>query len=198
MAREVDPRLRDRVRAAAMRRFAAEGFAATTLAAVAEEAGLPQVSVGEVFSSTDAMRLACDERVHEVLRMAHEATEAQGPAVGVRSVMSRSDEPMLMATYLGRLAAEGIPGPTALFARMVAMTAESLEVLVACGSVHPRSDPEARSALLFCLRAGALLADAVDERGEDGRVPPGGLVHMARLLMGILRSGVRTTAGAVG
>ncbi len=182
-----------------MVRFAADGFAGTTIESVAAGAGIPADLVRASFGSTDGLRRACDARVREVFDDAEAATRVHGPAMGVCLVMARTDEAMAMAAYLGRLSAEGIPGPTGLFARLVAMTAESLEEMVACGSVHPSSDPQARAALLFCLRAGALLlADAVeDPAGTDVR-RGSGLLRTARILMGTLRRAAPSVAPAHG
>lgn len=176
-----------------MRRFADEGFARATVRAIAADAGVSPALVMHHFGSKEGLRAACDDRVRAIFVQAQTATREGGPAGGMSAVMSLSEEALAMASYLARLSAEGIPGATTLFAQLIATTAESMDQLVAAGVARPSADPQMRAAVLFCLRAGAiLLADAVAEAtGSDVREAPG-LTRLARATLEIMVGGVLT------
>jgi AcrR family transcriptional regulator len=179
-----------RIRQVAMRQFAAEGFARTTVRAIAAEAGVSPALVIHHFSSKDGLREACDARVRALFDQAQQLARAGGPPGAVGSIMAMSEEAMAMAGYLARLSAEGLPGATELFAELISRTEVAMEQMVADGVARPSADPAMRAAVLFCLRAGALLlADAVQvSTGADVRTEPG-LMRMVRATLELLTEG---------
>ena len=145
-----------------MRQFAAEGFARTTVRAIAAEAGVSPALVIHHFGSKEGLREACDARVRAIFDEAQQLTRRHGPTGAMASVMGMSEEATAMAGYLARLSAEGLPGATELFAELIGRTEVAMEQMVADGLARPSADPAMRAAVLFCLRAGALLlGDAV-------------------------------------
>jgi AcrR family transcriptional regulator len=173
-----------------MRQFAAEGFARTTVRAIAAEAGVSPALVIHHFGSKEGLREACDARVRAIFDEAQQLARTHGTTGAMGSVMAMSEEAMAMAGYLARLSAEGLPGATELFAELIGRTEAAMEQMVADGIARPSDDPPMRAAVLFCLRAGALLlADAVEaSTGADLRTEQG-LMRMVRATLELLTDG---------
>lgn len=136
-----------------MRRFAEQGAKATTVRAVAEEAGVTPGLVSHHFGTKQGLRDACDAYVLEYLRDGiSEAIDARG--LGDRDFLgSVYHSAPVVLRYLARALVDGSAAAAALFDNIVALTEEYL-------AGHPpqrgasQADPRAQAAVLIAMRLG--------------------------------------------
>jgi TetR/AcrR family transcriptional regulator, regulator of cefoperazone and chloramphenicol sensitivity len=142
---------RARIRDAAMRLFADHGGKATTIRAVAEQAGVAPGLVSHHFGSKQGLRDACDDYVLEYLRQIIK----QG--VGEQGVADPAylDTVYQGATYVLRYVARALVDDSAaaatLFDNFVALTEEYLATLHGGAS---QSDLRTQAAVLVAMRLG--------------------------------------------
>jgi TetR/AcrR family transcriptional regulator, regulator of cefoperazone and chloramphenicol sensitivity len=144
---------RARIRDAAMRLFADRGGAATTIRAVAEQAGVAPGLVSHHFGSKQGLRDACDDYVLDYLRqIIKQGVDEQGIAdpTYLDSVYRASGD---VLRYVARALVDGSAGAAALFDNFVALTEEYL-------ANHPthrgasQSDPRTLAAVSVAMRLG--------------------------------------------
>lgn len=136
-----------------MRRFAEQGAKATTIRAVAQEAGVTPGLVSHHFGTKQGLREACDAFVLEYLREGiAEATDDRGLADPDFLGVVYHSAPVILR-YLARALEDGSAAAAALFNNIVALTEEYL-------ASHPpqsgasRADPRAQAAVLSAMRLG--------------------------------------------
>ena len=186
----------DRILAAALARFGNDGYAATSVRAIATDAEVSPALILHHFGSKEGLRQACDDHVFTFFRdmlaraAAHEPTEAMAQFEGV------SDEAAPLMRYLMRQAADDSPRANALVAEIVELTKQSLAGLTTKGYAKPTDDPDMRAAILVMLRLGPfLLAGAVEQATGADVLSPAGLTRMYRSTIELLESGLYTKAG---
>lgn len=176
--RRTDPdrTARARIRDAAVARFGADGFTATSVRAVAADAGVSAALVIHHFGSKDGLRAACDAHVLETIREGKLATMAGGPGLDTLAALRRLDDATPVLRYLARVLVEPSPRVAALVDELVedavGYTAEGER----SGLLRPSRDPRARAAVMTVWSLGALVlhehvarllgADLLD--GADG------------------------------
>lgn len=138
MATAPDPEdltARARIRDAAMRHFADDGFERATIRGIAETAGVSSGLVRHHFGSKQALRDACDEWLVRTVRRLNDRAVADLRTGEIGDYVAAARGAMLPhARYLARSLAEG--GLGVLFDEMVKMTEEWLADYV-------RANPEA-------------------------------------------------------
>jgi AcrR family transcriptional regulator len=144
---------RARIRDAAMRLFADQGGKATTIRAVAEQAGVAPGLVSHHFGSKQGLRDACDDYVLEYLReILKHGVDEQGVAdpAYLDSVYQGAADVM---RYVARALVDGSTAAATLFDSFVALTEEYL-------TNHPslsgasQSEPRTQAAVIVAMRLG--------------------------------------------
>jgi AcrR family transcriptional regulator len=153
---------RARIRDAAITRFAADGVAATTLKAIAADAGVSPPLVAHHFGSKDGLRAACDEHVAARIRAGKHATLTGGldPLSGLRQI---GEGPPLVR-YLARTLADGSEHVRVLLDELVDDAVEYMERGVEHGLLKPTDRPRERAAVMILWQFGALVLHAHVER----------------------------------
>jgi AcrR family transcriptional regulator len=163
---------RARIRDAAMRRFAKQGAKATTIRAVAEEAGVTPGLVSHHFGTKQGLREACDAYGLEYLREGiAEAIDERGLADPDFLATVYQSAPLVLR-YLGRALVDESRAAATLFDNIVALTEQYL-------ASHPpqqgasRADPRAQAATLIAMRLGmwVLHDHLVRALGADALTP---------------------------
>jgi AcrR family transcriptional regulator len=142
---------RARIRDAAMRLFADHGGKATTIRAVAEQAGVAPGLVSHHFGSKQGLRDACDDYVLEYLRqIITQGVGEQGvadPAYLDTVYQGAAD----VLRYVARALVDDSAAAATLFDNFVALTEEYLATLHGGAS---QSDLRTQAAVLVAMRLG--------------------------------------------
>jgi AcrR family transcriptional regulator len=142
---------RARIRNAAMRLFADQGGKATTIRAVAEEAGVAPGLVSHHFGSKQGLRDACDDYVLDYLRqIIKQGVDEQGvadPAYLDTVYQGAAD----VLRYVARALVEDSAAAAALFDNFVALTEE---YLTNQHGAAPQSDLRTQAAVIVAMRLG--------------------------------------------
>ncbi len=146
----------DRIRDAAISLFGERGVSATSLKAIATEAGVSQALIVHHYGSKARLRTACDEHVADVLRVRKEEVidgEASlDPFVALRHM--ENNGPLLR--YLVRAMTEGGEHTAHLVDEMVVDAEEYMARGEEAGLIKPSNVPRDRSVLLVIWSMGAL------------------------------------------
>lgn len=153
---DTDRTARARIRDAAIARIGAEGFAATSVRAVAADAGVSPALVLHHFGSKDGLRAACDEHVLATIRDGKSATMAGGPGLDTLAALRRLDEATPVLRYLARVLVEPSARVAALVDEMVADAVAYTTEGERSGLLRPSRDPRARAAVMTLWSLGAL------------------------------------------
>lgn len=146
-ARPDDRTTAARIRDAAIEVVAAQGTAALTARAVAEEAGVSAGSVIHHFGSMDGLRAACDEHVVAVIREQKTAALRSGPGVDVTALM-RDQRIVGLVGYLAAALTDESSAVNSLVDDLVADAEQYVEQGVQSGMLRPSSNPRARAVVL--------------------------------------------------
>ncbi|MBC7289996.1 MAG: TetR family transcriptional regulator [Actinotalea sp.] len=194
-----DRTTRARIRDAAIARFAREGIAATSVRAVAADAGVAPSHVVHYFRSKAGLRAACDEHVAALLReLQDEAVDAGlqlDPLAGARRTLSGT--PVL--AYLARTLVEPSPESDALVDQLVADSVRYVKGLEAAGLVRASDHERMRAVLLTFWSLGSLALHRQLERltGVDMTDPeahPEALADYAGATLELFGPGLLTPA----
>lgn len=194
--RSADLAAPERIRHAALARFAEEGYAASSVRTIAADAGVSPALILHHFGSKEGLRAACDEFVFAFFKdMLGRVAQAE-PAQSMAQFEGFTDEAMLLMRYLMRQVSEDSPRANSFVAGIVELTKESMAAQTARGFVKPTDDPDMRAAVLVMLRLGPLLfAGAMQEATGADVTHPDGLRRMYRTTIEILASGIYTDSG---
>jgi TetR/AcrR family transcriptional regulator, regulator of cefoperazone and chloramphenicol sensitivity len=146
---------RARIRDAAVRLFAREGFG-VPVRAVAADAGVSPALVIHHFGSKDALREECDAHVLRTVRELGTRSLLGGPAE-MLAELAAVDDYAPLAGYLVQALLAGGPLATALLDAMAADAEVYLDQAVAAGRLRSSHDPAARARFLVAIEVGALL-----------------------------------------
>lgn len=149
-----DRTARARIRDAAITRFAADGVAATSVRAIAAEAGVSPGLVIHHFGSKDALRHACDEHVAAVIRSGKREAMTTGPGLDFLAALRNAKQDIPWTRYLARTLADGSPQVAALIDEMVADAAGYMADGVEAGSLRPTAYPYERAAVVVLWTLG--------------------------------------------
>ncbi len=136
-----------------MRLFAEKGGKATTIRAVAEEAGVAPGLVSHHFGSKQGLRDACDGYVQDYLRqIIKEGVDERGVADSayLGSVYQSAAD---VLRYVARALVDGSTAAASLFDNLVALTQDYLASHPSQGA-ESRSDAHTQAAVLVAMRLG--------------------------------------------
>jgi TetR/AcrR family transcriptional regulator, regulator of cefoperazone and chloramphenicol sensitivity len=144
---------RARIRNAAMQLFADQGAPATTIRAVAEQAGVAAGLVSHHYGSKQGLRDACDEYVLDYLRqIVKQGVDGHGvadPAYLDRVYSGAAD----VLRYVARALVDGSDAAAVLFDNLVALTEDYLADHPSHGGAF-QSDPRTQAAVIVAMRLG--------------------------------------------
>ncbi len=159
-----DRTARARIRDAAIARFAADGVAATSVRAIAADAGVSPALVMHHFGTKDSLRVACDEHVAAIIRQAKSDAMAAGPGLDPLAAMRAMDGGVPVLRYLARTLVDGSPQVAHLVDEMVEDAVGYMEEGVRTGVLRPSADHHGRAAVLTVWSLGALVLHEHVER----------------------------------
>lgn len=150
---------RARIRDAAIVLFGRDGFAATSVRAIAAVAGVSPALVLHHFGSKDELRAACDDYVlDEFLGRRDELAQSpERAAAMIRVWLSEFEQYRSLVDYLGRMATDETAAADELFDRLLAGTAAMFRTQVAAGIMRESSDPELLAAYVTTYGLAPLL-----------------------------------------
>lgn len=155
-ASHADKTARARIRDAAIRRFARDGMAATSVRVVAQDAGVSAPLVMHHFGSKDGLRAACDRHVNALIWEMKSRLDAElttDPLSAIRQ--AQAELPVL--EYVARTVAESSEHTDALVDSMVEDTLTYMAKAEAEGLVRPVAEPRERAVVLVLWQLGALV-----------------------------------------
>jgi AcrR family transcriptional regulator len=140
---------RARIREAALKHFAEEGYERATVRGIARTAGVSPGLLRHHFGSKDALRQACDDYVFETLsRLNAQLLDDPGGSASSGRTSKRFQR------YLARSLVEGSATAGAIFDEMVTLTEKWLERADQTRPDAPAIDRKARAALLTAMAVG--------------------------------------------
>ncbi len=154
---EADFTARARIRDAAIRRFAVDGFGAS-VRAIAAEAGVSPALVIHHFGSKENLRAVCDDHVLKVIRDAEtDAFTSRSPG-DLFAYLGVLDDYAPLVGYLVQALLAGGDLAATLLERMTKDAEVYLADAVAAGRMKPSRDPARRAAFLVDVGVGVVLA----------------------------------------
>lgn len=153
---------RSRIRATALRLFAAQGAAATSLREVAREAGVAPGLVVHHFGGKDGLRAAVDEFVVDLFRGAVDSVPLDGPADEVIAARDRAAAQMFednpeAVDYLRRAVVTPDPGAEGLARMLMEETVRRTQTLRDHGIAQSRVPLEEQAVAVLVRQLGTLL-----------------------------------------
>lgn len=145
-----------RIRDAAIKRFARDGFGAG-LRTIAADAGVTAGLVVHHFGSKDGLRRACDEQVLRFLRQEKTKALTDGTAAMLLAQMAQVEQFAPMVQYLLRSMQAGGQLALEMVEQMTADAEAYLAAGEAAGVVRPSRDPAARTRYLAYQATGSML-----------------------------------------
>ncbi len=170
---------RARIREAALKHFADDGYEGATIRAIARSAGVSPGLLRHHYGSKEALRRACDDYVFETLhRLNAELLEDPGAGAASRQASRR------FGRYVARSLADGSASATPIFEEMVAMTEQWLARADVVRPDPPTIGRRVRATLVTAMAMGIpLLHDHVSrEIGADIFEPEGDQLLAVALL----------------
>lgn len=152
---------RDRIRDAAVVRFGRDGFG-VGLRAIAQDAHVSPALVIHHFGSKDALRAACDEHVHTVVREATSQAMSEASPGEVIGQLATIEQYAPVFAYIVRSLMDGGPAAARFVDGLVADAEAYLAAGVAAGTVRPSRDPHGRARVLVAGSVGTLLMTQLD------------------------------------
>jgi TetR/AcrR family transcriptional regulator, regulator of cefoperazone and chloramphenicol sensitivity len=187
-----DRTARARIRDAALQRFAADGFSATTVRAVAADARVSPGLVLHHFGSKDGLRDACDAHLLQLVEQKFATTDLDQAGLG--SMERLLDEGLPAIRYLARSVAEGAPTADRLVDDLVGLARTQLDRWVEAGVVRPSRDPQMRATVLVVWDLAVLvLAGHVQRTTGSDPFSPDGLARWAASVLELLTTGLFTS-----
>lgn len=170
-----------RIRNAALDRFPRDGFAGTTVRAVAEDAGVSPGLILHHFGSKQGLRQACDDYVVEQITTVKEEAITSGKLDDPATMTAGfSMAPQLMR-YLGWSLAAGSQSAASLFDELVEESIHLYELAEEQGATEPSSDLRARCAVQLAMQMGALVMHEHLSRAiGDDLLSPEGIMRVSR------------------
>jgi AcrR family transcriptional regulator len=140
---------RARIREAALKHFAEDGYERATIRSIAQTAGVSPGLLRHHYGSKDALRRACDEHVSEMLhRLNALLLEDPSAAAGAQQMSKR------FGRYIARALADGSSTVGGIFDEMVSMTEEWLARADEARTDTPAIDRRIRAAVVTAMKVG--------------------------------------------
>lgn len=153
-----------RIRNSAIDRFPRDGFAGTTMRAVADDAGVSPGLVVHHFGSKEGLRQACDEYVIGQVRTVKEEAITSGKLDDPATMSAGFKMAPTLARYMGWTLASGSKGAGRFFDDLVDESIRLFELAEEAGATEPSADLRARCAVQLAMQMGALLLEEHLER----------------------------------
>ncbi len=183
-------------REAALRLFAANGIAATSIRAVAEEAGVSPGLIVHHFESKDGLCRAVDEAALDRIERAVASVPAS-ERVGDRVEQQTQEiaivirDAPLLADYIGRALVERGTAGVALFERMAERARGGLQAAARAGNLQPGVDRRwAPLQLILLLFGPFLLRPLLEQDLGESLLSEGALERWMRANADLLRNGL--------
>ncbi|MFT0846278.1 TetR family transcriptional regulator [Actinomycetaceae bacterium L2_0104] len=160
------PSTRDKILAAAVRRFGTDGFGAS-LRAIATDAGVSAALIIKIFSSKENLRTACDAYVLGIVDAAKkEAMRSQDLRNTFLSQMATFEQYQPLVHYIVRNFFEGGEMTRRLLVDMHTQAREWMADGVAAGHLKPSRNENLRVMLTFSISIGWIM-QAIVLSGKD-------------------------------
>lgn len=185
---------RARIRDAAIRAFAREGFDRASLRTIAADAGVSAALIVHHFGDKSSLRATCDDYVIAAfVDDRHELIEAP-TADRIRTALNDMDRYGQYVDYLARMLVDSGPAAGRLFDALIDGTERVLDEQRAAGLLESMSDPEMGALLVAMLALAPLVLRAQLSRrlGED-LLSPAGMRRMTLPMMELLTNGLYAT-----
>ncbi|MGH3351909.1 MAG: TetR family transcriptional regulator [Nocardioides sp.] len=154
-----DPTTRERIRDAAVLRFARDGFGAS-VRSIATDAGVSPALVIHHFGSKDELHAECDERVlAEIRAVKNESIDELASGQGILHRFAAADEYAPMLGYVLRSVQDGGPVGRSFIEQMVEDAVGYTKHGVEAGLVKPSRDEAGRARYLTLSALGTLMLE---------------------------------------
>lgn len=157
---------RERIRDAAVLRFARSGFGAG-IRTIAEDAGVSPALVIHHFGSKEKLRAACDEHVLAWTLETKRKNIRRATSGQLLEVLAQTDEFAPLVGYVLRSLQDGGPVAHAFVQHMIEDAEEYTTEAVEAGIVRPSRDEAARVRYLVLSALGALLLSVTLDPPDD-------------------------------
>lgn len=154
-----DPTTRERIRDAAILRFARDGFGAS-IRSIANDAGVSPALVIHHFGSKDELHAQCDERVLAEIRAAkNETIDELASGQGILHRFAAADEYAPMLGYVLRSLQDGGPVGRTFIEQMIEDAVGYTKHGIEAGLIKPSRDETARARYLVLSALGTLMLE---------------------------------------
>ncbi len=160
LRRDEDLTTKARIRDAALARFPEDGFGATTIRAIAADAGVSPGLVLHHFGSKDGVREACDEYVVSMFRETKLAAMEEGNMFNPSFAASSYQLAAPMLRYFGWALARGHSAADDLFDEMLKEGIELSRIAIESGMIRDSPDLERRTAVQMAMQLGMTVMHA--------------------------------------
>ncbi|NYI79803.1 TetR/AcrR family transcriptional regulator [Nocardioides panzhihuensis] len=175
-----DQSTRERIRDAAVLRFARDGFGAS-VRTIAIDAGVSPALVMHHFGSKDALHAECDEQVLTEIRAAkNETIDELASGEGILHRFAAADEYAPMLGYVLRSLQDGGPVGRAFIEQMIEDAVGYTKHGIEAGLIKPSLDETARARYLVLSALGSLMLELTLNPSED----PSDISGMVRSFLG--------------
>ena len=158
--RQEDLTTKARIRDAALARFPRDGFGATTIRAVAADAGVSPALVVHHFGSKDGLREACDQYVVSTFRETKLAAMEDDNMFNPGFAASAYQLAAPLLRYFGWALARGHSAADDLFDEMLNEGIEVSRVAIESGMIRESPDLETRTAVQMSMQLGMTVMHA--------------------------------------
>ncbi|MGX1793795.1 TetR/AcrR family transcriptional regulator [Microbacterium sp. NPDC055312] len=182
---------RARIRDAAIRAFARDGFDAASLRAIAKDAGVSAALIVHHFGDKNALRAACDDYVVAAfIDDRHELIEAP-TADRIRAALHDVERYGPYIDYLGRMLGDSSPAADRLFDEIIRVTRDVLDEQRDAGLLVEMSDPEMTTLLVAMMGLAPVVMRAQIGRvlGQD-QLSPAGMMRSTLPTLELLTHGI--------
>lgn len=192
------PSARQRILNVAMQRFASDGFAGTSVRALADAAAVSPALILHHFGSKDGLIAACTAEVTASIRASKLAAFAAGPELDALDVLRGAGDNGHRLRYLARLLVEEATHVEDLIDEMVADAEQALEAGIASGSLKPVEDVHGVATVLTIWSLGAVMLHEQVSRllGADLTESAEGIMAYGRPAATVLAGGMFADAVA--
>ena len=185
---------RARIRDTAIAAFARDGYDASSLRAIAREAGVSPALIVHHFGDKNALRTACDDYVVSVFTDEEHELISAPTGDRIRTALHDLERYGPYIDYLSRMLVDGSPAADRLFDSFLANTRQVLDEQRTAGMLEPMSDPEMTTLLLTLIGLGPVVMRAQIARtlGMD-QLSPAGLLRTTLPTLELLTHGIYST-----
>lgn len=157
MSSAEDLTTRARIRDAALTRFGHDGIRATTLRAIAKDAGVSAPLIVHHFGSKQGLLSACVDHAHAITVSVKRSAVSTMPVEEQAHLMANSEEFHPLLRFLIRLLGEEPELSRKLWETMLGEVTEWLALGEQSGMIRPTDDPQGRALVMMSASVGQLM-----------------------------------------